>query len=351
MNRLAGEKGACYSIFRLARSHAIGPRMKGIAMDDSTTRRGFLKTASTVAAGTLAAGVGGRFLSAGESKSAPAKLPQRSLGKTGVKVSILGAGGDGILSDSTDKDAVLRFLTHAVDSGINYFDTAYLYGQNGLCDRNLGLLMGTGRRRGLFVATKTGGRMYDTAMRQVEISLRRLRVNQLDLIQVHHVSAKDDVRRFGRKTGVLTALRKLRDQKVVRFIGITGHPDAPQVKQALEMYEWDTFMCYVNPAKFTQPALKEQLPAARKKQCGIIAMKTFGGRPGLLVGRQKGRAGAAPLLRFALGQPIAVAIPGMASQRQLVENLQIARNFKPLSEQETRDLYRQINSGAKAWRR
>jgi hypothetical protein len=193
--------------------------------------------------------------------------------------------------------------------------------------------------------------MYDTAMRQVEISLRRLRVNQLDLIQVHHVSAKDDVRRFGRKTGVLAALRKLRDQKVVRFIGITGHPDAPQVKQALEMYEWDTFMCFVNPAKSSQPALKEQLPAARKKQCGIIAMKTLGGRPGLLVGREKGRAGAALLLRFALSQPVAVALAGMASQRQLTENLQIARNFKPLSKQEFRDLYRQINSGEKPWGR
>ena len=107
-----------------------------------------------------------------------------------------------------------------------------------------------------------------------------------------------------------------------------------------------------NPApEIVQPALKEQLPAARKKQCGIIAMKTFGGRPGLLVGRQKGRAGAKPLLRFALSQPIAVALAGMASQRQLTENLQTARNFKPLSEQETRDLYRQINSGEKAWGR
>ncbi len=351
MNRLAGEKGACYSIFRLTRSHAIGPGTKGIAMDDSTTRRGFLKTASTVAAGMLATGCEGRSLSAGKSKPAPGKLPQRSLGKTGVKVSILGAGGDGILSDSTDKDAVLRFLTHAVDGGINYFDTAYVYGENGLCEKNLGLLMGTPRRKGLFLATKTGGRMYDTAMRQVEISLRRLRVNQLDLIQVHNVSAKDDVRRFGRKTGVLAALRKLRDQKVVRFIGVTGHPNSPQVKQALEMYEWDTFMCYVNPARFTQPALKDQMPAARKKKCGIIAMKTFGGRPGLLVGSRKGKAGAALLLRFALSQPVAVALAGMASQRQLTENLQIARNFKPLSKQEFRDLYRQINSGAKAWGR
>ena len=365
-------------------------------MDDSTTRRGFLKTASTAAAGTLATGVGGRFLSAGGSKSALPQLPQRSLGKTGVKVGILGVSGDGILSDSGDEDAVLRFLTYAVDGGINYFDTAYLYRRNGRCEKNLGLLMGTPRRKGLFVATKTRARMYDTAMKQVEISLRRLRVDQLDLIQVHHVSARDDVRRFGKRTGVLAALRKLRDQKVVRFIGITGHPDAPQVKQALEMYEWDTFMCYVNAAKFSQPALKEQLPAARKKQCGIIAMKVFGGRPGRLVGRRKGKAGAALLLRFALGRPIAVAIVGMASQRQLIENLQIARNFKPLravfinhvasigwrgshpagalrpltgrdrvpprayydgifekrsSEQETRDLYRRINSGAKAWRR
>jgi aryl-alcohol dehydrogenase-like predicted oxidoreductase len=327
--------------------------MKGVIMDDSTTRRGFLKTASTVVAGTLADGMAGEMLAAGGSTSenAVGKLPQRLLGKTGVKVSILGLGGDGILSDSTDKEAVLKFLTRAVDGGVNFFDTAYMYGKDGRCDRNLGLLTGTPRRKGLFLATKTGGRMYDTVMRQVEISMRRLGVDQLDLIQVHHVSAKDDVKKFGAKTGVLTALRKLRDQKVVRFIGVTGHSDDPQVKQALEMYEWDTFMCYVNPAKFSWPALTEQIPAARKKKCGIIAMKAFGGRPGRLVGRKKGQASAETLLRFALSHPTSTVLLGMSSLKQLTENLQIARNFKSLSGPEARALYQQINSGQKAWSR
>jgi len=328
-------------------------------MDDSTTRRGFLKTASTVAAGTLAGGLAGEILAAdvggtehlSTSKHTPGKLPQRLLGKTGARVSILGLGGDGILSDSTDKEAVLRFLTRVVDGGINFFDTAYMYGKNGRCERNLGLLTGTARRKGLFVATKTGGRMYDTAMRQVEISMKRLGVDQLDLIQVHHVSTKDDVKQFGKKTGVLAALRKLQAQKVVRFIGITGHSNDPQVKQALEMYEWDTFMCYVNPAKFSWPALTEQIPAARKKKCGIIAMKAFGGRPGRLVGKQKGQASAEMLLRFALSNPTSTVLLGMSSLKQLQENLQIARNFKQLSAQEAKTLYRQINAGAKPWTR
>ncbi|MBT3199807.1 MAG: aldo/keto reductase [Phycisphaerales bacterium] len=320
-------------------------------MDDSTTRRGFLKTASTLAAGTLAGGVGGEILAADGAKATVGKMPQRVLGKTGVKVSILGAGADGILSDSTNKDAVLKFLTNAIDGGINFFDTAYIYGKDGRCDKNLGLIMGTPRRKGLFLATKTGGRMYDTAMRQIETSLKRLRVSQLDLIQVHHVSAKDDVKAFGKKTGVLTALRKLQDQKVVRFIGITGHSDAPQVKQALEMYEWDTLMCYVNPARFSWPALTEQLPAARKNKCGVIAMKTFGGRPGRLVGRGRGRADAATLLRFSMSQPTSVTLIGMSSQKQLAENLQTAYNFKPMNRQEAQSLYKQINSGAKPWKR
>ena len=316
-------------------------------MNHRMTRREFLG-ASAVAGIALAAGP---TLLGAAAEAAKEKLPTRPLGQTGFNVSLLGLGGDGLISDSTDKGAVIKFVTAVLDSGVNYIDAAYTYGKDGRCEKNLGLVMGTDRRKDVFLATKTGARRYDTAMEQIETSLKRLRVDSLDLVQVHHVSDKDDVKELGGKGGVLAAIRKLQDQKVVRFVGLTGHPDSANVKKALEAYEWDTFMCFVNPAKFSKPALDDQLPLAVKKKMGIIAMKTFGGRPGLLVGKDKGQADAATLLRYALGQDISVAIPGMATLTQLEENLQVARTFKPLSKEEVAALTDQINAGEKAWKR
>jgi uncharacterized protein len=322
-------------------------------MDAGMNRREFLLKSATAAAG-VAAGValGSSWIAqafAATSEPAKPKLPTRVLGRTGVNVTIVGLGGDGLISDSTDPDAVVEFLTAALDAGVNYFDTAHMYGKEGRCEKNLGLLMGTKRRKDVFLATKTGARTYDTAMVQMETSLKRLKVDRLDLVQVHHVKDKDDIRQFGAKDGVLKAIRKMQDQKVVRFVGMTGHPDSANVKKALEMYDWDTFMCFVNPAKFSRPALQEQLPVAKKKNIGVIAMKTFGGRPGSLVGQGKGQADSATLLRFALGQDVALAIPGVSTVRQLEENLKVAKNFKPLSEEETRRLIERID--AKSWKR
>ncbi len=322
-------------------------------MSAGCTRREFLKTTTAALAGSAVFSLTEAVsLSAGAPAAAGSELiPQRVLGRTGVKVSILGLGGDGLISDSTDKDAVARFLNEAMDLGVNYFDTAYVYGKDGLCESNLGLLMGTPRRKGAFVATKTGSRTYDGAMRQVETSLKRLRIDALDLIQVHHVKPGDDVKKFAAADGVLAALRKLRDQKVVRFIGLTGHPNHREVKEALEAYDWDTFMCFVNPAKFSAPALDEQLPLALKKNMGIIAMKTFGGRPGRIVGTEKGQADAASLLRFAWTQPIATAIPGVSTLQQLAENIRAARSFTPMSPAEMTALRTRIDSSPTPWMR
>lgn len=319
------------------------------------TRREFLGASASLAAGAgIALTIGNAFAGGvlvATSEPAKEKLPARVLGKTGVNVSLLGLGGDGLISDSTDKDAVIKFITTVLDSGVNYIDTAYVYGKDGQCEKNLGLVMGTPRRKEVFLATKTGARKYDTALQQIETSLKRLKCDSLDLVQVHHVTDKDDLKQLGAKQGVIAAIRKLQDEKVVRFIGLTGHPDSASVKKALEMYDWDTFMCFVNPAKFSRPALEEQMPVALKKKMGIIAMKTFGGRPGLLVGKEKGQADAVSLLRFALSQEISIAIPGMANARQLEENLQTVRDFNPMPAEEIAALTQKINAKADGWKR
>ncbi|MBC8456969.1 MAG: aldo/keto reductase [Deltaproteobacteria bacterium] len=100
-------------------------------------------------------------------KDSWAKLSQRPLGRTGVNVSILGLGGVGFLTEWNDKDAIAQLINEAIDAGINHFDTAHMYGE-GKSEESLGLVMGTPRRKEIFLATKTLNRTYDGVMKDIE---------------------------------------------------------------------------------------------------------------------------------------------------------------------------------------
>jgi aryl-alcohol dehydrogenase-like predicted oxidoreductase len=300
----------------------------------------------TVSASTLATGALANTLRAKETKG---RLPQRTLGRTQVKVSILGLGGIGFLTDWEDKDQIGALVNEAIDSGVTYFDTAPTYGEDSKSERSLGLVMGTPRRKEVFLATKTANRTYDGALLGVEKSLKRLRTDFLDLIQVHGFgNEQDDLLALGRKGGVLPALERLREEGVVRFIGITGHPNNPKLKEAITHYDFDTLLCFINPAADGLWVEGELLPTAQKKQLGIVAMKTFGGsKPAALVGDEAGKAPAPVLLRYAFSQPVSLAVPAVASQEELQQNLELARSFKPMSYQERQSLIAKIGSRAK----
>lgn len=295
-----------------------------------------------LSAAALAAGVSTAVLPGEEVKS---KLPQRILGRTGVKVGILGIGGAGFLIDSDDKDLIAGLINEAIDAGINYFDTAPMYG-NGKSERSLGLVMGTARRKEVFLATKTTDRTYDGALKDMEASLKALRVDRVDLIQVHGLGCfeQDDVAALNRKNGVLPALRRLRDEKVVRFIGITGHPEHAKLKQAVTLYDFDTLLCWVNPLAACRWVDNELIPLAQEKKMGIVAMKAFGGgKPAGLVGEGKGKAPAPVLLRYTLTSPIAATVPAIDDRKQLQQNLEAARSFTPMSETDRKALIARIN--------
>jgi len=313
------------------------------AMSKKMNRREFIMVSATA----LATGAVSCALLGEKTKH---KLPQRLLGRTKVKVGILGLGGVGFLTDWEDENQIAALITEAIDAGINYFDTAHSYGKDGKSEQSLGLVMSTQRRKEVFLATKTGNRTYDGALAEVEESLKRLRTGYVDLIQVHGFGAneQDDVGTIGRKDGVLPALQKLRDEKVVRFIGITGHPNSPKLKEAIATYDFDTLMCFINPKTECRWVESELLPLARQKQLGIIAMKTFGGgKPAALVGNEDGEAPAPLLLRYAFSQPITVAIPAVANKEELQQNLLVAQSFKPLPDEERYALIARINPSGK----
>ncbi|HWX19220.1 MAG TPA: aldo/keto reductase [Candidatus Binatia bacterium] len=312
-------------------------------------RREFIKSlAVTCALGTQAPRLGAAEAIA--TKTDSSKLPHRPLGKTGALVSALALGGViGMqLPPSAEHDPAALAET-ALDMGITYFDTAPSY-NNGQSETNYGQVLAR-RRKGVFLATKTESRTYDGTMRGLEQSLKRLRTDHVDLIQIHGISANEDLAAWDKPDGVLAALRKLREQKVTRFIGLTGHDSAAKLRQAIEMYELDTLLTTLNPVTRRQPFREELLPVANQKQMGVIAMKVMGGGNGCLVTGnplnkvlrpyhdQTSHQVAPPhLLRYTLGLPISVAVVGVATVEQLKGNVAIVKEMVPMTLAERKDL-------------
>jgi len=261
-------------------------------------------------------------------------VPKRALGKTGVQVPILGVGCGSAFMAMSDDEAE-KFLWRALELGLTYWDTAHSYG-NGNSEIRLGRVLKTERAK-VFLATKTADRTYDGAMRQVELSLKRLQTDRIDLIQMHDWRTNDDPNAIGKRDGVLTALRKLRDEKVVRFIGLTGHTTAEGMRKVLELYDdIDTVLMPVNPA---QPEFEEQIvPIARKKGIAVLAMKVTGRRS--LLGRVEGVS----LLRYAWSAPISVAVVGMTGLDILETNYRLALSFEPMDEAERKKLRQKLRA-------
>lgn len=310
-------------------------------------RRDFLKGAAV--AGSLALP---SSLKAAEDKAPP--LATRPLGRTGVKVTLLALGGyTGMKEPRSDKFDPVEMADAAIDAGIRYFDTAPAYG-DGQSERNYGEVLAH-RRGEVFLAAKTDQRTYDGAMRQFEESLQRLRTDRVDLLQIHATRADEDLAAWGKSNGVIKALEKLRDQKLTRFIGVTGHESPEVMCRAITMYDFDTILTTFNPMATRGPYAQQVLPLAGRKGMGILAMKVMGGALGSLAignpikndgkpNHDDARRQAAPgeLVRYTLGLPISVAVVGMSSLKQLRINVAAARQA-PLNEEQRKTLQARMN--------
>jgi len=319
--------------------------------DKKMDRRKFLGSIAAI----VASGIGckqsikaGEPNGSGETKEAV--IPKRFLGKTGANVSILALGGViGMqLPPSKDHDPI-AIAEKALDLSINYFDTAPSY-NNGQSETNYGQVLAR-RRKEVFLACKTGDRSYDGTMRSVEQSLKRLQTDHLDLLQIHGVSSGEDISAWGKPGGVYAALQKLREQKVTRFIGVTGHDNALILRRAIEMYDFDTLLTTLNPVSRRRPFRDNLLPMANQKRMGVIAMKVMGGGNGCLVignpykrvlrsyhDETSHQVNAQSLIRYTLGLPVSVVVIGVANIEQLEANISVVKQIKPMNIVERQEL-------------
>jgi predicted aldo/keto reductase-like oxidoreductase len=304
--------------------------------NDKITRREFIENATlTVASATVLPSV---LESEAEAKTT---LPQRTLGRTGVKVPIIAFGCGTRFLMYQNEDEALRALNHVIDSGITYLDTAMDYGK-GMSETRVGMLMKT-RRKDVWLATKVppSARTRDAALREVEQSLKRLQTDRVDLLHLHSLSTAEDLAKIEAKDGAIHALYQLREQKVARFIGMTSHTDGAVMAKAIEHNDLDCVQMAMNPARALQ--FEElALPAAKKKNLGVILMKVTA--QDKLVGEGAGKASIEPLIRYALSLPVSTAVIGMPKLQFVDQNVAIVKSFKPMTAGEMDKVRSQVAS-------
>jgi uncharacterized protein len=317
------------------------PRLEGGATGREVSRRTFLKTAAAAVAS--AAGVvffGSRAAAQakdGNRGGAPEvpgvrlPMPSRALGRTRLEVSILGLGGAVAVARSPDRAEAI--INRALDLGINYIDTAHQYGES---EANIGRVM-RHRRGEVVLASKTDDRTYDGTMRQFEESLRRLQTDYLDLYQLHGMHSEADIDAALASHGALEAIEKLREEGVVRHVGITAHKNSRLLAAALRRYPFDCVLLSLNAGDVHHDSMIENaLPVANEKGMGVIAMKVcaYDGR----IFRDDGISTMREALGYTLSHPVSTAIVGISTLAELEENARIAGEFQPLSPRELRRL-------------
>jgi aryl-alcohol dehydrogenase-like predicted oxidoreductase len=283
------------------------------------------------------AGGGG---SGGASRSSSGSVPMRELGKTGVRVSVLGLGGAHIgKSDKLSERESIALIRSAIDNGITFLDNCWDY-NDGQSELRMGKALSDGYRQRVFLMTKIDGRTREAAAGQLEQSLARLQTDLIDLVQVHEVIRPTDPERCFAPGGTMEALIEARQAGKIRFIGFTGHKD-PQIHLAMlaeaerHGFEFDTVQMPLNVMDHHYNSFEAHvLPVLLEKRIGVLGMKSMGS--GDILDSQVVKP--AECLRYALSLPTSVVICGMDSQRVLDENLQTARTFSALSPEERSSL-------------
>jgi len=270
---------------------------------------------------------------------ADAKAQTRELGRTGVRVSILGVGGYH-LGLPQDEQESIRIVRRALDHGMNFLDNCWDYNE-GKSEERMGKALRDGYRQKAFLMTKLDGHTAQAVREQLDQSLRRLQTDRIDLVQIHEVIRDDDPEQCFAPGGAIEAYLEAKKAGKLRFIGFTGHKDPRIHKHMFEVakqhgFHFDTVQMPINVLDAHYHSFeKEVLPVAVQEGTAVLGMKSMGA--GLIL--ESGAASALDCLRYAMSVPgVSVTITGCDSEGVLEQALWLATTFKPMSEQERQEL-------------
>ncbi|HWH69245.1 MAG TPA: aldo/keto reductase [Candidatus Sulfotelmatobacter sp.] len=283
-------------------------------------------------------------MAASTTENSPLAMPRRPLGKTGWMISIVGFGGGSRYLLQEDLAVAERMIHRAVELGINYFDTAYMYQTKGGAResyRRYGKFLVPNYRKQIILTSKLAARDAETAKINFEETLKELGTDHLDLLHFHDLRTKEDVDKIVAADGALKAYRQWKEQGVIKAIGVTGHANGEVLLDAIRRIEPDCVMCPQNPAhsgEFVGSDFAKVIPFALQRGMGMLAMKTTA-RNGLI---GKNGVTAEQLVRYALNLPVAAAVIGMPSVEVVESCAAIARTLQPMEEKVRKDLEQKL---------
>jgi uncharacterized protein len=291
--------------------------------------------------------VGGAFagVSINQTYAAPPKvkagdIPVTTLGKTGLKVSMIAQGGARMDLHPSIQTAAEHVRT-MYDLGLTYFDCARSYWQ-GRSEEAYGIGL-QGVRNNVFLTSKSAQRTAKGAQADLETSLRLLKTDHLDLWQMHDLRTQNEIDAIFAPGGAMETFEAAKKAGKCRLIGFTGHFDPVIHAAMLKAYDkWDTVMMPVHAADHAYLSFeKVALPVAKELGIGVQAIKIFG-KANLLR-----TLNSTECLRYALSQPgVHVAICGAGTQGQMEDNIRTAQSFKPMTSEEITATQKKSVTGA-----
>lgn len=263
-------------------------------------------------------------------------IPKRPFGKTGERLTVIGqAGGRFPLISFEDAKAIVQ---RACELGMNYFDNAHGYWE-GRSEEVYGAVL-PAFRKNVFITTKSVKRTRKEAEAELELSLKRMKTDYVDLWQIHSVGEMEEVERIFGPGGAIEAFEAAKKAGKCRFIGFTGHRD-PYVHVAmLKAYaKYDSILMPLNVADPGYLSFEKLvLPVAVERGMGIQGMKNFGNAKLLQ------SFSAKDCLTYVLSLPIHCTAIGCTTIGQLEDDVRIAQNFKSLSGEEMAALRQRADS-------
>ena len=262
------------------------------------------------------------------------KAKKRQLGSSDLKCVPVGLGCmsfSGVYGAADDEETV-KFVRYAIDQGVDFLDSSDMYGW-GHNEDVLARALADGYRDKVFLMTKHHGREAKTAQAHLEDSLRRFKTDVIDLWQFHEVVHPDTPKKIYESDALEFAL-KAKEEGKVRYIGCTGHNHPGiQVDMMERGFPWDTIQFPVNIFDWNYRSFQKiAIPKAAEKGIAVIGMKSLGGTPGALP--KTGAVTVEECIRYSMSQPIASLCSGIDDMDKLRQNLSIAKNFTPMTEEE-----------------
>ncbi len=315
-------------------------------MSEKITRRSFIKRAGAITGLALSGMQDISVLGDMDNEA----MPKRVLGRTGVKVSVLGLGMGPLGISRTEQATVDKLVNLCIDLGISYIDNAPVYGDG---EEKLGSVMKR-RRKEVFLVTKVEEPSKDGALKQVKDSLKKMQTDYVDAVHLHDFGGLNAEIVLG-EDGALAGLREARKQGLLRFIGISGHQQPMKFLKALETDEIDLVMPVLNFAdRYTYNFEEKVLPVAIEHKSGVAAMKVLGGAVGMQY--DKTMPSLMPeehynfAIKYTLGlQGVSTLVIGLKNEDEIRQAVKAIKSYQPLSDDEKAIIDRAGKELAEKW--